>query len=118
MLNLDGFNKEDLLKASFYKTPKGDIKLTKEQLDRIHSLSDDELTKVYKKSTGVNDKTTEAWKKFLSKQEKINVIIHIVSNKEYGNKILNDIFDPKEGEVREYKDGTYTFTEGHWKKQK
>jgi hypothetical protein len=120
MINLNGFSntEECLLKASFYKTPQGNIKLNKEQLDRINSLSEEDLTQVYKKSTGVDNKTVEAWKKHLSKQEKINVVINIVSNKEYGNKILKDIFDPKEGEVKEYKDGTYVFTQGHWKKQK
>lgn len=118
-LNLSGFiNREELEKASFYRTPKGTIKLSKDQLQRIESLTEEDLTKIYKKSTGVNDKTIQSWKNNLSKKEKIDVIVNIVQNKEYGAKILNDIFNPREGEIRKYKDGEYKFTEGHWKKLK
>lgn len=98
---------------------KGNIKLNKEQNERLNKLSESEIEKFFTVLTGINKpETLKAFKK-LDKEAKINALAFYIAKQGVNRKKeVEEIFKPHEGELRHFSDGDYIYAGGHWKKIK
>jgi hypothetical protein len=98
---------------------KGNIKLNKEQNEKLNKLSEPEIEKFFTVLTGISKPETISAFKKLNKTAKIDALTYFIAKQGKNRKEdVKNIFKPHEGELRHFTDGDYIYTSGHWKKIK
>lgn len=97
------------------------FKLTNPQLSIINGWKPETLVSKFQQLTKISDKTLESFKK-LERQAQVDaLVLYINKQSVVKTKTINSILVYEFGTIKDFKDGTYVFTDkgegiGGWKK--